>query len=199
MLHSAQYRERFAADLKKMLPRIPLAKDLADFQAFADAGQRLMDLHIGYESVEPYPLQEQVKAAVDMDEWELYAVGDKRMKFPTKDGVKDMTTLVYNSHLTLSGIPEEAYRYQLGSRSALEWIVDRYYIKTDKASGIVNDPNAWSREVGDPRYIRDLVGRVITVSLETMRIVDALPHLPLGGEEPVGESPVDAEPEHSVL
>ncbi|WP_297742127.1 DEAD/DEAH box helicase [uncultured Tessaracoccus sp.] len=199
VLHSAQYRERFAADLKKMLPRIPLAKDLADFQAFADAGQRLMDLHIGYESVEPYPLQEQVKAAVDMDEWELYAVGDKRMKFPTKGGVKDLTTLVYNSHVTLSGIPEEAYRYQLGSRSALEWIVDRYYIKTDKASGIVNDPNAWSREVGDPRYIRDLVGRVITVSLETMRIVDALPHLPLGGEEPVGESPVDAEPEHSVL
>ena len=198
VLHSAQYRERFAADLKKMLPRIPLAKDLADFQAFADAGQRLMGLHIGYETVEPYPLQEQTKAAVDMDEWELYAVGDKRMKFPKRKGETDRTTLIYNSHVTLSGIPEEAFRYQLGSRSALEWIVDRYYIKTDKASGIVNDPNAWSREVGDPRYIRDLVGRVITVSLETMRIVDSLPHLPLDGAEPVDESPADVEPERSV-
>ena len=198
VLHSAQYRERFAADLKKMLPRIPLAKDLADFQAFADAGQRLMDLHIGYETVEPYPLQEQTKAAMDMDEWELYAVGDKRMKFPKRKGETDRTTLIYNAHVTLSGLPEEAFRYQLGSRSALEWIVDRYYIRTDKASGIVNDPNAWSREVGDPRYIRDLVGRVITVSLETMRIVDALPHLPLDGAESVEESPADVELEHSA-
>lgn len=198
VLHSAQYREKFAADLKKMLPRIPLAKDLDDFRAFADAGQRLMDLHIGYESADPYPLQEQIKAAVDMDEWELYAVGDSRMKFPTKDGVKDTATLIYNSHLTLSGIPEAAYRYQLGSRSALEWIVDRYYVETDKASGIVNDPNAWSREVGEPRYIRDLVGRVITVSLATMKIVDQLPYLPLDGAESVEGSPVSVEPEHSV-
>jgi predicted helicase len=83
----------------------------------------------------------------------------------------------------VSGIPEAAYRYQLGSRSAVEWIIDRYYIKTDKASGIVNDPNDWSREVGDPRYILDLLARVVTVSVETMKIVDALPALTIREEQ----------------
>ena len=76
-----------------------------------------------------------------------------------------------------SGIPDEAYRYMLGSRSAVEWIIDRYYVKTDKKSGIVNDPNDWSREVGDPRYVVDLLARIVTVSVETMKIVDALPPL----------------------
>jgi predicted helicase len=79
--------------------------------------------------------------------------------------------------IAVSGIPEEVYRYQLGSRSAVEWVIDRYYVKTDKASGIVNDPNDWSREAGDPRYILDLLARVVTVSVETMRIVDGLPTL----------------------
>lgn len=180
ILHSPQYRERFATDLKKMLPRIPLAKDLGDFRAFADAGQRLMDLHINYESADPYPLQEQVKSAIEMNDWELYAVGNAKMKFPKRGGETDKSTLIYNQHVTLTGIPEEAHEYQLGSRSALEWIIDRYYIKTDKASGIVNDPNAWSREVGDPRYIVDLVKRVVTVSVETMQIVASLPDLDLG-------------------
>lgn len=180
ILHSPQYRERFAADLKKMLPRIPLAKDLGDFRAFADAGQRLMDLHINYESVDPYPLHEQVTSAIGMDDCELYAVGNAKMKFPKRGGQTDKSTLIYNQHVTLTGIPDEAHGYQLGSRSALEWIVDRYYIKTDKASGIVNDPNAWSREVGDPRYIVDLVKRVVTVSVETMQIVASLPDLDLG-------------------
>ena len=89
----------------------------------------------------------------------------------------DRSVIHYNDRITVSGIPEEAYRYQLGSRSAIEWIIDRYYVRTDKASGIVNDPNDWSREVGDPRYILDLLARVVTVSVETMRIVDALPAL----------------------
>ena len=91
----------------------------------------------------------------------------------------DRSTIHYNDHITLSGIPEEAYRYQLGSRSAVEWIIDRYRIKTDKASGIVNDPNDWSREVGDPRYILDLLARIVTVSLETIEIVQNLPPLDL--------------------
>ena len=89
----------------------------------------------------------------------------------------DRSVIHYNDRITLSGIPEEAYRYQLGSRSAIEWIIDRYWVKTDKASGIVNDPNDWSREVGDPRYILDLLARVVTVSVETMQIVDSLPPL----------------------
>ena len=85
--------------------------------------------------------------------------------------VPERSIIVYNDAITLTGVPEEAYRYQLGSRSALEWILDRYQVKTDKASGIVNDPNHWSREVGDPRYILDLLSRIVTVSLETMTAV----------------------------
>jgi predicted helicase len=89
----------------------------------------------------------------------------------------DKSSIVYNSKIILSGIPEDSHRYILGSRSALEWLVDRYQVKTDGASGIVNDPNAWAQEIGDPRYIVDLVARVVTVSLRTMQIVDSLPPL----------------------
>jgi predicted helicase len=89
----------------------------------------------------------------------------------------DKSSLVYNSRITLHGIPLETYRYILGSRSAVEWIIDRYQVKTDKASGIVNDPNDWSRDVENPRYILDLLARIVTVSLETMKVVDALPAL----------------------
>ena len=179
VLHSPKYRERFAADLKKMLPRIPLASTIEGFHAFVDAGHALMKLHIDYETVEPYPLEELVAPAADLDDYGLYAVGPK-MKYPTTNKVTDKTTLIYNPHITLRGIPDDAHRYQLGSRSALEWIIDRYWIRTDKASGIINDPNAWSREHDNPRYIIDLVKRVVTVSVETMKIVDSLPGLTFG-------------------
>ena len=182
VLHSPQYRERFGADLKKTLPRVPLAAGSEDFRAFVDAGAALMTLHIGYETVEPYPLEELVSPGVDLDEYELFAVGAK-MKFQGSGKSVDRSTLIYNSHVTLRGIPDEAHRYQLGSRSALEWIIDRYWIRTDKASGIVNDPNAWSREHGDPRYIIDLLKRVVTVSVETTRIVDSFPDLGLDGQQ----------------
>lgn len=172
VLHSTQYREAFADDLKRMLPRIPLAANLADFQAFADAGRRLSDLHIGYEQMEPYPLHEQ--APMGVDEWDLYRV--TKMKWQNKETKKE---LIYNSHITLGDIPAEAHEYMLGSRSALEWLIDRYQVKTDKASGIVNDPNDWAREHNDPRYIIDLVKRVTRVSVETVRIVKTLPELPL--------------------
>ncbi len=173
LLHSPTYRETYAADLKKMLPRIPFVRDFRDF---ADAGRRLSDLHLGYESVTPYPL-DGLDAQPDGDPYAFFSVGDKKMRFGGRGKEKDRTVIHYNERITLSGIPEEAYRYQLGSRSAIEWIIDRYYVKTDKASGIVNDPNDWSREVGDPRYIIDLIARIVTVSLETMAIVDDLPAL----------------------
>lgn len=96
------------------------------------------------------------------------------MKIPKVKGKPDPSTIIYNSRVTLTNIPEEAYRYQLGPRSAIEWIIDRYQVKVDKASGIINDPNGWSE---DPRYIIDLLKRIVTVSLETMKIVDALPAL----------------------
>lgn len=186
LLHSPDYRQTYAADLKKMLPRIPLVADAANARAFADAGQTLIDLHVGYESVEPYPLDGLYPTdAPDGDAaYAFYAVTDKKMSFgkPTPElkaaGEKvDRSVIHYNDRITLRGIPQEAYRYRLGSRSAIEWIIDRYYVKTDKPSGIVNDPNAWAREIDYPRYILDLLARVVTVSVETMRVVDTLPTL----------------------
>lgn len=182
LLHSPDYRATYAGDLKKMLPRIPLVATADDARAFADAGRALIDLHVGYESVEPYPLD-----GLDVDgpaggaAYDFFAVGAKKMRFGDKG--KNRSMLHYNDRITLSGIPEAAYRYQLGSRSAIEWIIDRYWIKTDKASGIVNDPNDWSREVGDPRYILDLLARIVTVSLATTSIVDSLPPLVVGDEQ----------------
>lgn len=166
LLHSPDYRSQFAADLKKSLPRIP---KVADFWGFADAGRKLAKLHIGYESMKPYPLEEKVTGPTPTPLADLYRV--QKMKFKSKD---DRSTIAYNNRVTVSGIPERAYRYQLGARSAIEGIIDRYQVKTDKASAIVNDPNDWSE---DPRYIIDLLGRIVTVSLETVDIVEALPPL----------------------
>lgn len=187
LLHSPDYRETYAADLKKVLPRIPL---VTDPWPYVEAGRRLSELHLGYESVDPYPL-----AGLDdpaptgdaaYDHFRVEKMAFAKVRDPeTKKLVADRSTVVYNSRITLSGIPEDAYRYQLGSRSAIEWILDRYQVKGDggpKGSGIVNDPNDWSREVGDPRYIIDLLARIVTVSLETMKIVDALPPLDIRSE-----------------
>jgi predicted helicase len=180
ILHSPAYRETYAADLRKMLPRIPMVRD---FRGFTDAGTRLAHLHLGYESVEPFSL-EGLDAEGGGETFTFFAVGTKKMAFgvPTTEhkvaGERyDRSVIHYNDRITLRGIPEDAYRYMLGSRSAIEWIIDRYYVRSDKDSGIVNDPNDWSREVGDPRYILNLLARVVTVSVETMKIVDALPPL----------------------
>ena len=125
LMHSPDYRATYAADLKKMLPRIPLVASIEDAKAFADAGRRLADLHVGYESVEPHVLDGLDIEPVG-DRYEFYAVG-KKMR-PGDKG-KDRTVIQYNDRITLSGIPDEAYRYQLGSRSAIEWIIDRYYVR----------------------------------------------------------------------
>ena len=176
LLHSRDYREAFAADLKKMLPRIPKVPSPGDFWAFASAGRELADLHVGYEAVEPYPLtvsgdQPTGPGSADLYDW--FRV--EKMRWGGSGKLKDRSTIVYNPRITISGIPDEAHEYLLGSRSGIEWVMERYQVRTDKASGIVNDPNDWSREVGDPRYILDLLRRVVTVSVETMRIVRSLP------------------------
>jgi len=170
LLHSPTYRSEFAADLKKTLPRIPKVKD---FAGFADAGRKLADLHLNYESAEPYPLDEIGEGSFRV----------QKMAFVKAGKDKDKSTIIYNSSITLNGIPEDAYRYMLGSRSAIEWIIDRYQVKTDKASGIVNDPNDWADEHNEPRYIIDLVKRIVTVSIETMKIVDSLPALDIIDKE----------------
>lgn len=137
LLHSSEYRETYAADLKKMLPRIPL---VTGAQPFIDAGRRLSELHLGYESVEPYPLEgmEQATAPKGDAGYSFYRAEKMRFGKPTPEhkatGERHhRSTVVYNSHITLRGIPDNAHRYMLGSRSALEWILDRYQIKTDKA------------------------------------------------------------------
>jgi predicted helicase len=168
ILHSPEYKQRFASDLKKMLPRIPFAKD---FRAFSNAGRELAKWHLHYEKVEPYPLKEHNEKIV-LDPKSDYRV--EKMIFDKKNGKPDKSVIVYNSHIKLSGIPLEAYDYIVNGKSALDWIMERYQVTTDKDSGIKNDPNDWSE---DPRYILDLVKRVTRVSMESVKIVSALPAL----------------------
>ena len=174
ILHSPDYRQCYADDLAKLLPRIPEVATADAFRAFSEAGQRLLDLHIGYEAAEPYPLEERLAPGAPNGP-DRYRV--LKMRWGGPANAPDHSMIVYNDWITLAGIPEEAHEYVVGPRSALEWLLDRYRVTTDKASGIVNDPNDWGAEMGDPRYIIDLVKRVTTVSVETMAIVKTLPHL----------------------
>lgn len=175
-LHDPAYRTKYAADLKKMLPHIETPSSRAEFDKFAAAGQELMDLHVGYESVEPWPLNIQVKGdESDRETWRVLKMRWAKRKNPeTGKNVNDVTKLIYNKRVTISDIPAEADEYMLGSHSAVAWLIDRYQVKKDKASGIVNDPNDWADEVGNPRYIVDLIGRVVRVAMETVRIVEEL-------------------------
>ena len=174
VLHSPNYRERYTDDLARLLPRIPEVRTAEAFDSFSKAGQRLLDLHIGYEGATPYPLEERLapRAPAGPDRYRV-----QKMRWGTAVKAPDRSMIVYNDWITLAGIPDEAHEYIVGPRSALTWLLDRYQVTTDKASGIVNDPNDWGAEIGDPRYIIDLVKRVTTVSVETMAIVKTLPYL----------------------
>lgn len=161
MLHHPIYRERYAANLKRELPRIPFAPD---FRVFADIGKRLAEIHVNYEQQPEYPLDKIESSGVALD-WRV-----EKMKLS-----KDKRKLSYNDFLTLSGIPAEVFEYRLGNRSSLDWIIDQYQVSTDKRSGITNDPN----RADDPEYIVRLIGQVITVSLETVNLVKSLAALPI--------------------
>lgn len=179
LLHSEEYRERYADNLTKQLPRIPLMKRVEDFRAFVAAGRRLGDLHVNFESVEPFPVtirEGDLRLANIPDPVAYYRV--EKMKFGGKRPNQDKTTVVYNPKITITGIPLEAYDYVVNGKPALEWVMERQCVKTDPASGIVNDANRYAIEtVGDPAYPFKLFCRVITVSLETIKIVRALPGL----------------------
>ncbi|MFD3188640.1 DEAD/DEAH box helicase [Sedimentitalea sp. HM32M-2] len=181
LLHSPDYRERFKNNLAKQLPRIPAVKSFADFAAFRDAGRALGDLHVNFESVEPYMVtfkerDHRLIPEAEADPVKFYRV--KKMKFGGKGKEKDKTTVIYNDNISMQNIPLEAYDYVVNGKPALEWVMERQVVKTDKASGIVNDANDYANEtIGDPKYPLELFQRVITVSLETMRIVRSLPKL----------------------
>lgn len=183
ILHSPDYHDIFGENISKELPRVPCVKKWDDFTRFVEAGRKLGNLHVGYEAVEPYPAtvkQGDLDLAHIPDPEKFYRV--EKMVFGKK---KDRSTISYNANITLIDIPMEAYDYVVNGKSAIEWVmdrqkvsVDRYNPNTKKGSDIVNDPNRYAIEtIGDPRYPYDLLRRIITVSLETVKIVKSLPKL----------------------
>ena len=169
ILHAPSYRDQFANDLSKMIPRIPYA---LDFHAFAEAGKALADLHLNYETCEPYPnlSVEPLKPSLLWEEKpEHFLLGKRAMRFADK---QERTTLIINEHVCISGIPEEAHRYVVNGRTPLEWFIDRYKIKQDKNSGIINDPNGW---FDNPRDLITAIERIVYVSVESTKIIESLP------------------------
>ena len=201
VLHAPDYRARFEADLKKSLARIPLCRTGADFAAFVKAGRKLGDLHSGYEKAAPWPscgiditpdASLYLVNPVNPVKHTLYAV--TKMRFAKKEcpvdenrngkldrwELEDRSRILYNDRITIRGIPLAAYDYVVNGKSAIEWVMERYQVTTNKDSGIVNDPNLWLKESGNERYILDLLLKVVTVSMETQKIVSKLPKLAFG-------------------
>lgn len=180
ILHAPDYRTTFAADLKKSLPRLPLVESPDDFWAFSRAGRSLAELHLGYEHVEPYAGCRTIYSPLTNRGDEISYLIDDKMRFGKLDSkTADKRIIHYNAGITIENIPLEAYDYVVNGKSAIEWVMERYAVKTDPASLIANDPNDWCREHDDPKYIYNLLLRIITVSLETMKIVRSLPKLKL--------------------
>ncbi len=192
LLHSEDYRQRFAADLKKSLPRIPIVERVEDFMDFYKYGKKLADLHLNYETVAPYSgvvvkgdrkvtmttkrdpaTGGFIEDTTNPDDYDYFHIWDK-MRFKSKD---DKSTIIYNGNITIENIPEKAYEYIVNGKSAIEWIVERYCVSRDKKSLIMNDANDWGKEHHKPRYILDLLLSVINVSVQTVDIVKALPKL----------------------
>ena len=192
ILHSPDYRERFAADLKKSLPRIPIVDNVNDFMDFYMYGKKLAELHLNYENVPPYPdvivhgdrkvtmetRRDPVTGGFFEDttnpsDYEYFKVADK-LRFKSR---QDWSTIIYNGNIILENIPAKAYDYIVNGRSPIEWIVERYCVKQDGNSLIWNDANDWAREHHKPRYILDLLLSVINVSVQTVDIINALPKL----------------------
>lgn len=166
ILHSKSYAQKFVDDLKMSLPRLPLVTEPQKFWAFSKAGRKLAELHLNYENVPSYP-----NVVVKGDNGN-YLV--EKMRYPSKEQ-KD--TIIYNNDITISNIPSKAYEYVVNGKSAIEWIMERYAITTNKDSGIKNDPNDWAKEHNKPRYILDLLLSVINVSVQTVDIVNSLPEV----------------------
>ncbi len=179
LLHSPDYRERYADNLSKELPRIPRVRRPEDFRAFSQAGRDLAALHLGYETVDMYPLTVEAKGKLTDADYRVEKMKFGKKKDPdTGKSVNDRSTVIYNGKITLRDIPEAAWGYIVNGKAALDWVMERQAVRTDKASGIVNDANDWAIEtMGNPKYPLELFQRVVTVSLETQKIVAALPPL----------------------
>jgi len=184
LLHSPEYRSRYADNLSKELPRIPAVKKFADFMAFSKAGRELADWHLTYETSAMHPdiaVDTGKLSAADLPADDYRVV---KMKFgkqrneETGKNESDKTTVIYNPRITLRNIPLEAYEYVVNGKPALEWVMERQSVKTDPASGITNDANDWANEtMQNPAYPMELFLRVAKVSVETVRIVKGLPGL----------------------
>lgn len=173
-LHSKEYREAFSNDLKKMLPRLPLVETVKDFWAFSKAGRQLAELHLNYETVPPLDQVLVMKSVGEDVSYEVY-----KMRFPANHK-HDKRDIIFNDKILVQNIPAKAYEYVVNGKSAIEWIMERYSVTTHKESGITNDPNDWAKEVGNPRYILDLLLSIIHVSVQTVDIVNALPKVDFG-------------------
>ncbi len=178
VLHSEDYRTRYRNNLRKQLPRLLAATDVADFHAFQAAGRTLAELHLGYESIDPWPvtINEGKGLPEGVAPERLYRV--EKMKYSGQGKNKDRSTVIYNPHITITDIPLEAYDYIINGKPAIQWVMERQCVKTDKASGIVNDANRYAIEtMENPAYPLELLQRVIRVSMETIKVVKGLPSL----------------------
>ena len=186
ILHNEDYKKTFANDLTKMLPRIPF---IAEFKDISKYGRELANLHINYENIEPYPVKEIISEnAKDLTEKELYRI--EKMKFGRKEKDKDKTTIIYNDYITLSDIPLESYDYIVNGKSAIDWIMNRYQINTDKNSLIKNDPNLYLEEINDYKYIVNLIKKIINLSIKSLDIIKEISTYKIVESESATESPI---------
>lgn len=177
ILHSPDYRSTFEADLKKMLPRLPLVDSKKEFFAFSNAGRQLAELHLNYETIEPYRKCE-IEFAPFTNKGDSMNYRVEKMRFGKIDSkTADKSVIYYNTSIAIKNIPSEAYEYVVNGKSAIEWIMERYQVTTDTKSGITNDPNDWAKEHDDEKYIYNLLLRIINVSVQTVEIVKSLPKL----------------------
>ena len=177
ILHSEDYRTRYANNLMKELPRIPRVATYEQFMTFANAGRKLADLHVNFEDVEPYAGIQIEYTKEGSPSYRVKQMNWDKIKGKTGNAAKDKSTLIYNDWITVKNVPLEAQEYIVNKKSALDWVVERARVSIDKASGIVNDFNDYAAEQGNERYPLELFLKVITVSLETMKIVHSLPPL----------------------
>ena len=169
ILHAKEYRERFAADLQKSLPRLPLVEDTKTFRAFVSAGKKLAALHLNYESIEPHP-----SVIVENDS---AAPKVQQMRFGKSNGEEDKSIIHFNDAIRIINIPLRAYDWQVNGKSPIEWVMERYAVTVNRDSQIRNDPNEWCKEIEQPRYILELIGRIVNVSIQTLDLIAALPPL----------------------